>query len=197
MKSLPYIIILLLLSLIGNYLQYRSAREGEAIRYSENKAYQDFVKSKNDRITAAEAYISLERRERRKSDSLYRSEQGARKSDLNALKRRERSLRPDTVLRTLIDTVYQTYDETLIACEERIKTDSVSFTKEIDSLSSIGSIQLAKFEKADAERTIFQDKFEKERRKRVSFGPYVGYGVSKEGLSPGIGVSVQYSIFKF
>lgn len=35
------------------------------------------------------------------------------------------------------------------------------------------------------------------KQKRWGIGPYVGYGITKDGLTPSVGISIQYSIFKF
>jgi hypothetical protein len=41
------------------------------------------------------------------------------------------------------------------------------------------------------------EKAEKKLKKRWSVGPSVSYGISKEGLSPNVGVSIQYSLLMF
>jgi hypothetical protein len=88
-------------------------------------------------IRLRDSVISATREEREKADSLYHVSEKSRLTARNELKRRERSQRPDTIRKTLVDTVYASYDSALIAASEKSRADSLSFEKELSTLQAV------------------------------------------------------------
>lgn len=95
------------------------------------------------------------------------------------------------------DTVILKQDTVILTLEaERAKIlrmDSIAF----DSLKA-NVMQFQGLFESEAKETVkLESKLEKEKRKRFSIGPAVGYGISRDGLSPNVSISIQYRLFKF
>lgn len=134
------VVILVLLGLA--YLQFRAANENQTSAAGERNAYLRADSTLKSELRLKEAQILAERQGRHESDSLHDLEMTARMSDLNASKRRERSMRQNPSNSgelehgQLIDSVYQKYDSALIAAEEQADKDSLSFEREIATLQA-------------------------------------------------------------
>jgi hypothetical protein len=141
---LGVVILFLIRSQGSNSEAFHRDREANQVREThliqQNKALDDLRKA--------------ERRLRWGIDSLYHIEKKSRLMARNELIRRERRTRPDTIRKTLVDTVYQVYDSAILASESHRKADSTSFEREIRILGQknlkLDSANTAKFHKLDS-----------------------------------------------
>lgn len=101
-------------------------------------------------------------------------------------------IRKDTIIYNSIyaDTLKKDSEEVIIPITQKHYSDSTYEAWVSGFEPSLDSIKLY-------QSTITNTIYKKEKDKRFSIGVTTGYGVTKEGLSPYIGIGVTYSIFKF
>lgn len=184
MKTILTILtVALILSLIGNWLQYDSAAEEQINRSNERER---FIKSEEHLKQQNEALDDLRKAERRlrwASDSLYALEKSGRTSDLKAMKARERKSRPANAPNfTLVDSVYAKADTMLLNAEAQRKADSVQFENEIRILEQrslkLDSANTSKFELI---QTLYHDS-EKRVAKEVKTAKWLKRALLVSGL---------------
>lgn len=204
MKTTATILFFLLaISLLILYIQWREGKElgnkaAESARIAERNHSLQEIRVRDRHIQAV-----LEDR-----DSVIRVgtlREATLSSQIKALKSR---LIPASAINALApvecytevlkrDTIILKQDSLVLTLEEEkaeiLRMDSIAF----DSLQA-NVMQFQELFESEAKETVkLESKLEKEKRKRFSIGPAVGYGVSKDGLSPNLSISIQYRLFKF
>lgn len=209
MKTLLIIILVFLLASVGlNVWQWRSAYEQEENMLAQNEQFQrDILKHEVLAKTARDSAHEL--RARRSADSLkYIVELTHRQIENNAMSKRLKSLRP--TVQPIIDSVpplkefIALQDSILVQKDSIISTITArtndiekSFNLEIEQLNTQlqATNQTSELWQKSAENSM--QLYEKLKRKKFSVGPEISYGVNKDGLSPSVGVSIQYSLWRF
>lgn len=208
-----FLIVLLMVSLGANYIQMRAAKEQQDYRKDENSRFQVEQSRKLGEIKARDSVISSLLSARAKDSAQHQKTQVALKSKINALKRGSDVILDfqggsiqfyDTITGlyfsreifndgTWKDTVIYLQDELIKDLENERDTLYLVDTTIIDSLKSSNNQLKGMF----AEQWIRADRlkrdYDREKRKRFSVGPHAGWDLN----GPSIGVSVQYSLFKF
>lgn len=107
----------------------------EMSRESAKSVYLEQEKQLSKELAIERAKADAERSARKEGDSIHRLEIGWLTRDLKASKRKERRLRPDTVIMTLTDTIFAQYDTIILKTVEQKRADSLSFEREIKVLT--------------------------------------------------------------
>lgn len=130
-KAFPWVALGLIAACVVIYFLLRSGSEnGDTFRRDRNLAQTREARLQADK----RALIDSARADsiaRVKTDSLYRLLVASSTCERNALKRRERLSRPDTLIKTLVDTIYASYDTAIMRAHDKMKSDSISFSDEI------------------------------------------------------------------
>jgi hypothetical protein len=154
MKITHWLILAIVVLALGNVILWNMLSGSEMSRQSAKSVFLEQEKTLQRELAIERAKVDAERHGRVKSDSLYRVSEKSRLIARNDLKRRERLLRPDTVVKTLVDTIYASYQTDIDSCKAKAFRDSSSFECEIASLNTINSdldsANTAKFEKIDS-----------------------------------------------
>lgn len=185
---LLFLVVILLISLAGNWIQLRSARDQENWRDQDNSRFQKEQARKLGQIQARDSVISSLLIERKTDSTNYASEQGRLKTRLNAL--RAKVTGPAVVQDTII--VYQ--DSLIASISAERDTLYLHDNAALDSLQA--SVTQLKGMYADQSKRAarFQQDYDREKRKRFSLG--VGIGINHQGLiMPTVGI--QYQLFRF
>lgn len=82
-------------------------------------------------LKASKDSIKAERLLRSSNDSVASKEQTIARTEIERLKRKERGLRGNPEVITLIDTIFAEYDTALMRAEQKSDDDSLSFEREI------------------------------------------------------------------
>lgn len=138
MKTALFIlIILLLLSLVGNWIQWDISRDKDLIADLKDSQSVLRIQEADARLAQRDTVIARIQAKMDSAAQHYRKEEGRLKSNVMSLKHRERVSRgTDTVTLTLTDTVYMAYDSlvaSLTTERNGIKADCKALT---DSLIS-------------------------------------------------------------
>lgn len=133
---------LMILSLIGNYIQYRNARILSDFRTAEHLRFQDAIEKARDTAAVYADSASLERSERLKSDSIYRTattmlrKKDARLSGIAQDQRKAVQPLIDTIQSlgefvATLDSISETRLEIIDTLQNRIESDSASYVIEM------------------------------------------------------------------
>lgn len=183
-----FLFICLLVSLLGNYIQMRSAVEQSFYRNQENDRFQVEQSRKLGEIRARDSVILSLEQKGIKDSIRHWSKQKSLISQANALKAKIKKgplIIQDTVILYLDSLVADlTHERDTIRIENSIKTDSLKAS--VNQLTEMFREQWIRADK-------FQRDYDREKRKRFSVGPHAGWDLN----GPSIGVSVQYTILRF
>lgn len=186
-NALLVLIVLLILSLSGNLIQWKSAKEQSYSRFQENDRFQVEQSRKLGEIMARDSVISSLLNERNKDSTKYALEQHGFKTRINAL--RAKVTGPAVVQDTII-----VFQDSLIASisSERdtlYLCDNVAFDSLQSNVDKLKAMYAEQWIRADR----FQRDYDREKRKRFSLGIQAGYGFK----GPDIQVGIQYTILRF
>ncbi len=112
MKTLPW--ILLCIAVLVCVILWNMLSGSEMSREAAKSVYLEQEKQLSKELAIERAKADAERHARKEGDSIHRLEIGGLTSDLKASKRKERRLRPDTVIMTLTDTIFAQYDTIIL-----------------------------------------------------------------------------------
>lgn len=188
MKTLTLLLIaLLLFSLAGNWIQFKSAQEQAKYRNQENERFQVEQKRKLTQISKRDSLISSLLNERKQDSTKYASEQSRLKTKINNL--RARITGPAVVQDTII--VFQ--DSLIASISEERDTLYIRDNAALDSLQASVTQLKGMYAEQFKRAARFQADYDREKRKRFSLGPHAGWDFN----GPSLGISVQYAIFRF
>jgi hypothetical protein len=188
MKNLTLIlIVLLLISGVVIYLLIRERSIANRDRVLEAREFRNKQKEDLAKVTARDSAISKLQAQKDSVIVSARSEQKVFKSTITALKNRRVGVPvvQDTIivyLDSLVESIEQERD-TVFAIDQQL-TDSLQ--RSVKELSDMFSGQLR-------ESIRLQGQLDREKKKRWSVGPHAGYGFR----GADVGISVQYSLFRF
>lgn len=202
------LIIALLLSLIGNYFQYRGARQQEISLLDANETLGGQVELLLAELHESDSIVIAIREQRQKDSVKFSVAEKHLKSSVATLKKTIATLRPQIVPQidslplvkefiALQDSTIEKQDSLNVVLSGQIYDQGKSFTAEIEQLNAqiLASNQISDLWQESAESSM--KLYQKLKKKRFSVGPEISYGVNKDGLSPSVGFSVQYSLFRF
>lgn len=188
MKNLTlFLVVILLLSLAGNWIQYRSAINQESYRKDDNSKFQKEQEKKLEELAQRDTAISRLLDERKTDSTNYASEQGRLKTRLNAL--RAKVTGPAVVQDTII--VYQ--DSLIASISQERDTLYLRDNAAIDSLQASVTQLKGMYAEQSKRAARFQSQYDREKRKRFSIGIGAGYGFR----GPDIQIGIHYSILSF
>lgn len=179
----------------------RNALENNARLQSKIDARESSIAQRNDTIK----FIREKRvTEREEFDSLKTTLQ----AKITGYKKTIATLRPEVsaqvdslpIVKTFIalqDSTIEKQDSLNVALTGQIYDQSKSFEAELEQERGKFYEQVKNTEDYKQVAENATNLYEKIKRKKFSVGPNAGYGVSKDGLSPFVGVSVQYNLFRF
>lgn len=182
------VVVLLLLSLAGNWIQYRSAELAQRDRNMEAKEFRNQAAAQTAKIAARDS-ATAGRIKKLKKDSLsHAAVQGSLKSQIRAFRVKVQNLPP-----AVHDTLIVLQDSLIQDLSAERDTLYLVNTAVIDSLQK-SNLELSELFKGQLRESIrLQGQVDREKRRRFSIGPHVGYGFR----GADVGISVQYSIFRF
>lgn len=188
MKHLTAILfVLLLIAGVIIYLLIRERSIANRDRILEAREFRVKQKESLSKIEARDVQISTLINDRREDSVRQVKKEAAFISRISALKSRVTgpAVVQDTILviQDSLITVIRNSRDTLYITDNQV-IDSLN--RQVSDLSELFQGQLKQSMRMEGE-------LEREKRKRWSFGPHVGYGIKGED----IGLSVQYSIFRF
>lgn len=181
------LIALLLFSLAGNWIQFKSAEEQANYRDQENERFQVEQKRKLTQIASRDAQIQALLNDRKEDSTKYASEQGRLKTKINSL--RAKITGPAVVQDTII--VFQ--DSLIASISAERDTLYLTDNQAIDSLQASVNQLKGMYEEQWKRADRFQRDYNREKRKRFSIGPHVGVGF--RGID--VGFSIQYTLWRF
>lgn len=182
-----FLIVLLILSLAGNWIQWKSAKEQSYSRFQENDRYQLEQSRKLGEIRARDSVISGLLSDRKADSTKYALEQRGLRTRINAL--RAKVTGPAVVQDTII-----VFQDSLIASisverDTLYIRDNVAFDSLQSNVDKLKGMFAEQWIRADR----FQRDYDREKRKRFSLGIQAGYGFK----GPDIQVGIQYTILRF
>lgn len=183
-----FLIVALILSGVGNYLQYRSAELAQRDRNLEAKEFRNQAAAQTANIAARDS-ATAGRIKKLKKDSLsHAAVQGSLKSQIRAFRVKLQNLPP-----AVHDTLIVLQDSLIQDLSAERDTLYLVNTAVVDSLQK-SNLELSELFKGQLMESIkLQNQVDREKRKRFSVGPSVSYGLR----GADVGISVQYSIFRF
>jgi hypothetical protein len=192
MKLSLILLVLLILSVAGNWIQYRSAKTEEANRYAENATWQaeyERIKGLYMRGYARKDSVISALRNERSADSVrYGLKHKSLQRSINALKARI------VIPAPVQDSVIDLQDDLIASMDAQIDTvyrmDNVIF----DSLTANYETAKALFVEQLKRSMRLEDKLHRERSKNWSLG--VSGGIDYLGR-PTVMVGIHRSLFKF
>lgn len=184
---LLFLVVIFLLSLAGNWIQYRSAINQESYRDQDNSRFQKEQARKLGQIQARDSVILSLLNERKTDSTNYALEQVGLKSKIKAL--RAKVTGPAVVQDTII--VYQ--DSLIASISAEKDTLYLRDNQAIDSLQASVTQLKGMYAEQSKRAARFQSQYDREKRKRFSIGIGAGYGF--RGLD--IQIGIQYSLWKF
>lgn len=184
---LIFLIVALILSGVGNYLQYRSAELAQRNRNLEAKELMGMVDDSFKEIERRNDYIQVLLNDKDSIIKTHAESQGRLKRQANAS--RARITGPPVVQDTVI-----IYLDSLVADLEAEK-DTVYLVNDraIDSLQR-SNLELSELFKGQLLESVrLQNQVDREKKKRFTFGPSISYGFR----GADVGISIQYSLWRF
>lgn len=186
---LSILVILLILSLAGNYFQFKEAERQSFYRDQENDRFQKEQSRKLGQISKRDSVISSLLNERKLDSATHAKNQGALKRIISNQKARV-IIREVPILE---DSIIANQGELISDLEDERDTLYLTDNQAIDSLSQSitdlhGLLQDQALRAAEAEGRL-----EKEKKKRFSVGIQTGAGF--KGMD--IQVGIQYSLWRF
>ena len=210
MKHAIYIVIILLMGAFIFY-QIRQAKIQQEFAFARSAQFADAIEKARNQAAIHKDSAAWERASRNRSDSASAVKIASLVAKDKKFTKQSKDLREP--VQPLIDSIQAlgafvgAQDSTLAVRQgiivrqgKRIQSDSVSFLKESDHLKEENLKTVEALGTAILLADNFQERYlkaEKQAKKKFTVGPYVGYGVSKDGLSPSIGVSVQFRLLRF
>lgn len=186
---LTLITILLILSLAGNYFQFKEAERQSFYRHQENDRFQVEQKWKLTQISKRDSLISSLLNERKLDSATHAKNQGALKRIISNQKARV-IIREVPILE---DSIIANQGELISDLENERDTLYLTDNQAIDSLNAqiVGITDLFKDQALRAAEA--EGRLEKEKKKRFSVGIQTGAGF--KGID--IQVGIQYSLWRF
>jgi len=202
---------ILLLSLAGNWLQWREAKNMENYRMAENLNFQAAIESaRGTAASYADSAHHLKVRVALTRDSA-KVAVNALRSKIAVLTGKIRQQAPptaqeDTVcLRFIVagmqkDTVIQDQGNLIVMLERQQATQYDDFNKIIGfqdaQIVEEKNVSMMLEGQRDNYQALYL-KAKKKADKRFSIGPTAGYGIGNSGLTPFVGVGITYSLLRF
>lgn len=185
------VIVLLLLSLGGNWIQYRSAELAQRDRNLEAKEFRNKAKESLSQIEARDAQISTLLNDRAKDSVRHAKQESVFISRISGLKSK---LAPSSNrLPVIQDTIIQIQDSLITVIMNSRDTLYIQDNQVIDTLKK-SNLELSELFKTQLKQTLrAENELRREKKKRWSIGPHGGYGFR----GADVGFSVQYSLLKF
>ena len=178
---------ILLLSLAGNYIQWKSAKQQSNYRDQENDRFQVEQKRKLAQISKRDSLISSLLNERKEDSTKYASEQIRLKTKINSL--RAKITGPAVVQDTII--VFQ--DSLIASISAERDTLYLTDNQALDSLQASVTQLKGMYAEQYKRAARFQQDYDREKRKRWSIGINAGYGFK----GPDVQIGIHYSILRF
>lgn len=208
-QILPY--FLLAVTLILLFFLFQSNRELAKLRLLDNRRMQEEIAKHTATAKSYRDSARLERAKRIHGDSLAKSLENGLRMRVAAY---EKTLIKQRIpIQPLIDSIQalgdfvETYDSLstakdslIFSLNTRIDTLQRSYNREIRQIEHAYASQQQVSKLWEGQANNFQalyNEADRKARKKFSVGPYVGYGVSREGLSPSVGISVQWKLLAF
>jgi len=201
---------LLLLSLAGNYMQYRNKKMEEELRIAQQITFADAITRSNARLAVLDSAHHADRvLDSLRIVQLSRSSERLKTANAGLLQKIKET-RPD--IQIYLDTIKAVGDHVALM-DSAIRSQGST----IDTLTAQNeaSAQALENEKKRGQETraeltgkadtlqLQSDNYQrlfnladKKASKQLSIGPYLGYGVGRDGLSASAGVSIQYTLFR-
>jgi hypothetical protein len=191
-KLILALCVLLLLSLAANWLiihrhqQYKKL--SEALEQVSEMEYRNKSAAQLQRMAIRDSAISIRIKELQEDSLSHAAVQGSLKSQIRAFRIKLQNLPP-----AVHDTVIFLQDSLIADLQQERDTVYLESSAVIDSLQLTISDLHDLFTGELKQNIVLRDRLEREKRKRFSLGPAVSYGFR----GADVGISVQYSIFKF
>lgn len=207
------IVILTVLLLISGVVIYFLIRERSIAQRDEELQLKESIAAKKHAlavIEARDAQISTLLNDRREDSVRHTKDQGRLKRNIASLKERSYGVltfpipQPPTMWYSkdstklfisgiLKDSIIVLQDSLIADLENERDTLYITDNQVIDSLNRQVSDLSELFQGQLKQSMKMEGELEREKRKRWSIGPHVGYGLRGED----VGISLQYSIFRF
>lgn len=182
------VIVLLLLSLAGNWIQYRSAELAHRDRNLEAREFRNKAAAQTAKIAARDSATSSRIKQLQKDSLSHAAVQGSLKSQIRAFRVKLQNLPP-----AVHDTLIVLQDSLIQDLTAERDTLYIVNTAVVDSLQKSND-ELSELFKGQFKQTIrAENELRREKKKRWSIGPHGGYGFK----GADVGISIQYSLFKF
>ncbi|HZI24303.1 MAG TPA: hypothetical protein VFD46_04465 [Chryseolinea sp.] len=179
--------VLLLISLAWNWIQWRSANLAQRDRNLEAKEFRNRQAEALTKITQRDTAIQALLDERMDDSVRHIQSQSVLKTKINRLLSRV------TGPAVVQDTVILIQKELISDLENEKDTLYITDNQAIDSLQKSNNDLKTMFADQFKESIRLQGQLDREKKRRWSLGPSVSYGVR----GADVGISVQYSLFKF
>lgn len=212
-KNLIIVVLLFLLTISvgGNFVQSRLKKEAEIKSDLDRANSNTLIAQKTARVAMLDSLgkakeRSAKQRATKDSVAIQGFKTAISKTALNLAIRR-------VPVQPLIDSVQElglfveTYDSLSAEKDSLIVEMGLRHSAQILDLQEVNRLNRGQIEEQVGISNLLQDqvvqeqaesrKWKKKADKKFSVGPTAGYGVSKEGLSPQIGISVQWRLIRF
>lgn len=184
------IIILLLLSLVGNYIQYRSAERSLDDRLSENDRFQQKQEAALAEIGQKDSVISAVFDQLAKDSVRHAKDQGALKRVISSqMKRVEKRDVP-----ILEDSIISNQEDLIADLENERDTLYLEGGPAVQKLDSINQELKSMVVSGLARQVDLRDRLREERAKKWSIG--IGAGLDYRG-KPTVALTMSRQIFRF
>lgn len=181
------VIVLLLLSLSGNWIQYRSAELAQRDRNLEAKEFVLKSRKMLSHVAHRDSAIQVLLNDRREDSVRQAKKESVFISRISALKSRV------TGPAVVQDTILVIQDSLITVIRNSRDTLYITDNQVIDSLKKSND-ELSELFKGQFKQTLrAENELRREKKKRFSVGPSVSYGIRGADVS----ISVQYSLFRF
>lgn len=183
--------VLLFLTLIGNYLQWRSADLAQRDRNLEAKEFVEKSRKIIGHIHHRDSIIQLLFNDRHQDSLMHAENQGVLKSKISALKSKVAT--SSNRLPVIQDTIIVFQDSLIADLEAERDTLYIRDNAMVDSLQK-SNFELKELFTGQLKESIrLTNELQREKKRRFSVGPHAGYGFK----GPDLGVSIQYTLFRF
>lgn len=189
MKTLALtLFVLLFLSLIGNYLQWHYARLAQRDRNQEAEVFRSRVSAATNEIAIRDSATSTRIKALQKDSLRHAAVQGSLKTQIRAFRVKLQNLPP-----AVHDTLIFLQDSLISDLSAERDTIYLVNTAVVDSLQK-SNFELKELFTGQLKESIrLSNELQREKKRRFSVGPHAGYGFK----GPDLGVSIQYTLFRF
>ena len=212
MKTLTVVIlVLLLLSIAGNVWQWSVSRNRDNVARIESQERQAEIAKHQARAVSYADSARLERAKRLADSLKYSLAVSGLKMRNSAMSKKLVEMRVDVQpfldsiqvvgdFVALQDSSLNQKDSIIMVLEDQNYTQAKLFSAEINHMGSQIEQEKEIASLWEDQALNYQKLFhtaDKKARKKFTVGPFVGYGVGNSGLTPSVGISLQYTLFRF